>query len=234
MNEPQNALVLFSGGQDSCVCLAYALKHYSHVETVGFSYGQTHCVELQTRTGFLKKFRSSFAHLEKRLGQDHLVDLTGFGSVAKSSLTGPAADSRRKDGMPDTYVPGRNLIFLITAAAIAERRSVGTLVGGMCETDYSGYPDCRRQTMDSVEQTISLGMGQNIKIDTPLMFLTKAKTWEMAFSLGGQELVDLIVSDSHSCYEGDRKNLHSWGYGCGSCDACLLRAKGYNEWAGNS
>jgi len=230
MTKTQKSLVLFSGGQDSCVCLAYALEHYGQVETIGFSYGQSHKVELETRTVFLQKFRKTFPNLSAKLGQDHQVDLTGFGGVAKSSLTSSAAITRRQDGLPDSYVPGRNLIFLITAAALADRRHAEVLVGGMCETDYSGYPDCRREALDAVEQTILLGMGLKISIDTPLMKLTKSQTWKMAFDLGGQKLVDLIIKDSHSCYQGDRSHLHEWGYGCGHCDACQLRAKGYSTW----
>ncbi|PHR54720.1 MAG: 7-cyano-7-deazaguanine synthase QueC [Robiginitomaculum sp.] len=231
MRQQTTALVLYSGGQDSCVCLADALARYENVETIGFLYGQAHAIEMQTRLVFLQKYRETFCDQAKRLGPDHVLDISGYGEIAQSTLTVQAADTRRKDGLPATYVPGRNLIFLIAAAALADRRGAEVLVGGMCETDYSGYPDCRRETMDAVETTIRLGMGLDLRIDTPLMALTKAQTWELTERLGGQKLVDLIVTDSHSCYAGDREHLHKWGYGCGQCDACKLRAKGYESWA---
>jgi len=224
------ALVLFSGGQDSCTCLAYALEQYDHVETIGFIYGQTHHVEIQTRTVFLQNYRQQFPEQAARLGDDHVLDISGFADISHSALTGAVATARRQDGLPDTYVPGRNLIFLIAAAALADRRGADVLVGGMCETDYSGYPDCRRNAMDAMETSIQLGMGLDIVIDTPLMQLTKAETWGMAMELGGHKLVDLIVSDSHTCYAGDRTQLAAWGYGCGVCEACTLRAKGFAVW----
>lgn len=224
------ALVLHSGGQDSCTCLAWALDRHAKVETVGFTYGQMHEVEMQARQNFRTAYRAAFPESATRLGEDHIVDLTGFGDIAKSALTGDVMEKRRADGLPDTYVPGRNLIFLIAAAALADRRGVDVLVGGMCETDYSGYPDCRRNTIDSMEETIRLGMGLDLPIQTPLMHLTKAQTWELAHDLGGDKLVELIVEESHTCYAGDRTHRHEWGYGCGACDACDLRRKGYDEW----
>ncbi|MCF6292558.1 MAG: 7-cyano-7-deazaguanine synthase QueC [Robiginitomaculum sp.] len=230
MTIKNTALVLFSGGQDSSVCLAHALENYDYVETVGFDYGQTHAVEMQTRTVFLQEYRNLFPSVSERLGQDHLVDLSGYGKIAESSLTTIAADNRRKDGLPETYVPGRNLMFLIAAAAIADRRGASVLVGGMCETDYSGYPDCRRTTMDAAENLIKLGMGLSLTIDTPLMYLTKAETWELAKQLAGKKLIELIISHSHTCYAGDRENLHEWGYGCAKCEACILRQRGYENW----
>ena len=230
MTIKNTAIVLFSGGQDSSVCLAHALANYDYVETVGSDYGQTHAVEMQTREVFLQEYRNLFPNVSGQLGQDHLVDLSGYGKIAESSLTASVAQNRREDGLPETYVPGRNLIFLIAAAAIADRRGANALVGGMCETDYSGYPDCRRSTMDSAENLIKLGMGLNLTIDTPLMNLTKAETWELANQLGGKQLVELIITHSHTCYEGDRENLHEWGYGCARCEACILRKKGYENW----
>lgn len=230
MTIKKTALVLFSGGQDSSVCLAHALANYDYVETVGFDYGQSHAVEMQTRTVFLQEYRNLFPDISKGLGQDHLVDLSGYGQIAESSLTVTASKSRREDGLPLSYVPGRNLIFLIAAAAIADRRSANVLVGGMCETDYSGYPDCRRSTMDAAENLIKLGMGLNLVIDTPLMNLTKAETWGLADQLGGKKLVELIIVHSHTCYAGDRENLHEWGYGCGKCEACVLRKRGFENW----
>lgn len=231
MQSKKTALVLFSGGQDSSICLAYALAHYEHVETVGFTYGQSHLVEMQTRGVFLQNYRQIFPQQAQRLGEDHLVDLSGYGQIAHSSLTQNIAAVRRKDGLPETYVPGRNLIFLITAAAIADRRGASVLVGGMCETDFSGYPDCRRATMDAMEGLLKLGMEQDIEIDTPLMQLTKAQTWELADQLGGPKLVELVVTHSHTCYAGDHSKLHAWGYGCAVCEACNLRQKGYEDWA---
>ncbi len=234
MKTNTKALVLFSGGQDSAVCLAHGLNQYSLVETIGFHYGQNHDVEMLTRTVFLTKFRTQFTDMSKNLGPDHVVDLTGFGKIGHSSLTRETAAKRRKDGLPDTYVPGRNLIFLTAAAAMADRRGMDVLIGGMCETDFSGYPDCRRHTMDAMEKLIELGMELPLQIDTPLMKLTKAETWELAKTLGGQNLVDLIVRDTHTCYRGDRSKLHEWGYGCGQCDACTLRARGYHTWKENA
>ncbi|VAV89079.1 7-cyano-7-deazaguanine synthase, partial [hydrothermal vent metagenome] len=214
MRQQKTALLLFSGGQDSCTCLAYALANYAHVETIGFAYGQAHAIEMQTRLVFLQNYRANFADAAQRLGEDHLLDISGYADIAHSSLTKQVADTKRKDGLPATYVPGRNLIFLIAAAALAERRGASVLVAGMCETDYSGYPDCRREVMDAMEQLIGLGMNLQMQIDTPLMALTKAQTWALAHQFGGQKLVDMIVTDSHSCYQGNRETLHNWGYGC--------------------
>jgi 7-cyano-7-deazaguanine synthase len=230
MDQQKTALVLFSGGQDSSVCLAWALARFAHVETVGFDYGQVHAVEMQTRSGFLQEYRTRFPKIARHLGEDHLIDLSGFGKISESSLAGKPAAKRRKDGLPDTYVPGRNLMFFIAAAALAERRGLEALVGGMCETDYSGYPDCRRKALDAVEDVLELGMELPLPILTPLMHLTKAETWALSKKLGGDALVELIVQQSHTCYAGDREHLHEWGYGCGSCDACQLRARGFAQW----
>lgn len=223
------ALVLFSAGQDSATCLAWALQRYARVETVGFFYGQRHAVELEQRQVLIRELRQ--APNGERLGEDHLVDLSGYGAVAESALTADRAIELAASGLPTTFVPGRNLVFLTVAAAIAYRRGISTLVGGMCETDYSGYPDCRRETIDAQQRALALGLDAPISIETPLMHLTKAQTWALAHELGGAALVALIVEHSHTCYQGDRSRRHDWGYGCGSCPACELRAKGWREWS---
>ncbi|MDR6533804.1 7-cyano-7-deazaguanine synthase [Caulobacter rhizosphaerae] len=224
------ALVLFSGGQDSSVCLAWALERYARVETVGFDYGQRHVIEMQARQAVRRQVAERFPHWADRLGEDHVLDLTGFGAVAQSALTADVAIEMTERGLPSTFVPGRNLVFLIYAAALADRRGLGALVGGMCETDFSGYPDCRRDTLDAMQAALNLGMDRDFVIETPLMKLTKAETWALAKTLGGEDLVDLIVVESHTCYQGDRGELHAWGHGCGECPACELRQRGYEEW----
>jgi 7-cyano-7-deazaguanine synthase len=224
------ALVLFSGGQDSSVCLAWALERYARVETVGFDYGQRHVIEMQARQAVRHQMIARFPHWAERLGEDHVLDLTGFGAVAQSALTADVAIEMTERGLPSTFVPGRNLVFLIYAAALADRRGLGALVGGMCETDFSGYPDCRRDTLDAMQSALNLGMDRDFVIETPLMKLTKAETWALAKTLGGEDLVDLIVVESHTCYQGDRGELHAWGHGCGECPACELRQRGYEEW----
>jgi 7-cyano-7-deazaguanine synthase len=223
------ALVLFSAGQDSATCLAWALQRYARVETIGFFYGQRHAVELQQRS----VLREIFA-LCGGLGDDHVVDLSGYGAIAESALTADRAIEMAETGLPTTFVPGRNLVFLTVASAVAYRRGIDVLVGGMCETDFSGYPDCRRETIDATEQAISLGLDRKISIQTPLMYLTKAQTWALAHKLGGDDLVGTIVEHSHTCYEGDRSTRHEWGYGCGACPACDLRAKGWAAWSVSS
>jgi 7-cyano-7-deazaguanine synthase len=224
------ALVLFSGGQDSSICLAWALERYARVETVGFDYGQRHVVEMQARQSVRRQMADRFPHWAERLGEDHVLDLTGFGAVAQSALTADVAIEMTERGLPSTFVPGRNLVFLIYAAALADRRGLGALVGGMCETDFSGYPDCRRDTLDAMQSALNLGMDRDFVIETPLMELTKAQTWALAKTLGGEDLVDLIVVESHTCYQGDRGELHAWGHGCGECPACELRQRGYEDW----
>ncbi|MBS0363471.1 MAG: 7-cyano-7-deazaguanine synthase QueC [Proteobacteria bacterium] len=229
------ALVLFSGGQDSSVCLAWALDRYAHVETVGFDYGQRHAVELQARQAVRARMIERFPAWAGRLGDDHMLDISSFGAVAESALTADRAIEMQANGLPSTFVPGRNLVFFVYAAALADRRGLKALVGGMCETDFSGYPDCRRETLDAMQAALNLGMAQDFTIETPLMWLTKAETWGLAATLGekggdGAALVDLIVAESHTCYAGDREHLHPWGYGCGTCPACELRAKGYEDW----
>ena len=224
------ALVLFSGGQDSSVCLAWALQRYARVETVGFDYGQRHLIEMQARQAVRAAFIARFPDWARRLGPDHVLDLRGFGAVAESALTADRAIEMTDRGLPSTFVPGRNLVFLIYAAALADRRGIAALVGGMCETDFSGYPDCRRDTLDAMQSALNLGMDRDFRIETPLMALTKAQTWALAKQLGGEALVDLIVVESHTCYRGERGALHAWGHGCGDCPACDLRQKGYEAW----
>jgi len=224
------ALVLFSGGQDSTVCLAWALDRYRRVETVGFDYGQRHIVELQARTAVRDGLVEGFADWASRLGEDHLLDLKGFGAIGQSALTTDRAIEMTDRGLPSTFVPGRNLAFFVYAAALADRRGLGRLVGGMCETDYSGYPDCRRETLDALERAIDLGLETELGLETPLMHLTKAQTWALADELGGAALVELIVERTHTCYLGERSVRHPWGYGCGGCPACELRARGWAEW----
>jgi 7-cyano-7-deazaguanine synthase len=225
------ALVLFSAGQDSATCLAWALSQFDRVETIGFAYGQRHAVEMAQRP----IARAVIAGLQPgwaaRLGEDVVVDLSGYGALAESALTADRAIEMTASGLPSTFVPGRNLVFLSVAAAHAYRRGASVLVGGMCETDFSGYPDCRRETIDAMEQALSLGLAAPLKIETPLMKLTKAQTWALARDLGAAPLVDAILEHSHTCYEGDRATRHDWGYGCGACPACDLRANGWREYA---
>jgi len=222
-----SALVLFSGGQDSTTCLAWALTHFDKVETIGFNYGQRHQVEMTCRKEVLKSIRKSFPNWGEKLGDDHVLDLDILGKISDTSLTQDKAISFAKSGLPNTFVPGRNLLFFTFAATIAYRRSLKRLVGGMCETDYSGYPDCRDNTLKSLQVSLSLGMDVPVVIDTPLMWLDKRATWELAKELGGEALLSIIVKDTHTCYLGDRTTLHSWGYGCNQCPACELRSSGF-------
>jgi 7-cyano-7-deazaguanine synthase len=230
-----SALVLFSGGQDSTTCLAYALSRYERVETVAFDYGQRHHVELDARLNVLRELRQQFPQWAPNLGEDHLLDLSVLGQVSETSLTRDTAFKMEANGLPNTFVPGRNLLFVTLAAALAYRRGLQVIVTGVCETDYSGYPDCRDDTMKAMQLALSLGMDQRFLIETPLMWIDKAQTWDLAYILGvqsgaprgGQAMVDLIVEHTHTCYLGDRTHRHAWGYGCGECPACLLRAKGY-------
>ena len=232
------ALVLFSGGQDSTTCLADALTRFEHVETIGFDYGQRHHVELAQRTVVLREMRSRFADWAARLGDDHLIDVGVLGQISETSLTRELAFEMQASGLPNTFVPGRNLVFLTLAGALAYRRGLDTLVTGVCETDYSGYPDCRDDTMKAMQLALSLGMDRRLLIDTPLMWRDKAQTWQLAHALGqqadaqggGDALVDLIVEHTHTCYAGDRTQCHAWGYGCGTCPACELRAAGWARW----
>lgn len=226
------ALVLFSGGQDSATCLAWALSRFDRVETIGFSYGQRHGVEMEARERVRAAIADAFPDWAAKLGEDAVVDIAGYGALAESALTREAEFAMSAKGLPTTFVPGRNLVFLTIAGAHAYRRATPHLVTGVCQTDYSGYPDCREATMKAQEAALSLGLDEPITIDTPLMHLTKAQTWALAQDLGGETLVDLIVEESHTCYRGDRAHRHAWGYGCGDCPACELRAKGWAEWRG--
>jgi 7-cyano-7-deazaguanine synthase len=229
------ALVLFSGGQDSTTCLAQALSKYERVETVGFDYGQRHSVELQARLVVLQQMRAQFPQWAGKLGDDHLLDLAVLGQVSETSLTRDTAFKMESSGLPNTFVPGRNLLFLTLAAALAYRRGLQVLVTGVCETDFSGYPDCRDDTMKAMQLALSLGMDKRFLIETPLMWIDKAATWALAETLGGKALVDLIIEHTHTCYLGDRSQRQAWGYGCGQCPACELRARGYAVYsAGNA
>ena len=225
----RNALVLFSGGQDSTTCLALALSRYDRVETIAFYYGQRHVVELQARLRVLAEIRSQFPQWAPRLGEDHLLDLAVLGQVSETSLTRDTAFAMEQTGLPNTFVPGRNLLFLTLAAALAYRRGLEVIVTGVCETDYSGYPDCRDDSMKAMQLALSLGMDKRFLVETPLMWIDKAETWQLAHQLGGQKLVDLIVEHTHTCYLGDRSHRQDWGYGCGACPACDLRAKGFTR-----
>lgn len=230
MTDSRNALVLFSGGQDSTVCLALALTTYNHVETVGFDYGQTHEIEMTCRQNVLSALREHFPDWASRLGGDHVLPLPALAEIGGTALTGDGEIRMLDSGLPSTFVPGRNLLFLTCAAALAYRRGQDVLVGGMCETDFSGYPDCRRAALDHLEQSLTAGMDRPVRIETPLMHLGKAATWALSERLGGGRLVDVIREETHSCYRGDRTQRHEWGHGCNDCPACALRAKGYAGW----
>jgi 7-cyano-7-deazaguanine synthase len=223
------ALVLFSGGQDSTTCLALALSKYERVETIAFDYRQRHRVELESRLNVLREIKLNFPHWAKRMGEDHLLDLAVLGKVSETSLTRDTAFKMEQSGLPNTFVPGRNLLFLTLAAAVAYRRDLQVIVTGVCETDFSGYPDCRDDTMKAMQLALSLGMDKRYLIETPLMWIDKAATWQLAESLGGPNLVNLIIEHTHTCYMGDRQHRHAWGYGCGNCPACVLRARGYEK-----
>jgi 7-cyano-7-deazaguanine synthase len=226
----RSALVLFSGGQDSTACLAWALDRYTHVETIGFDYGQRHAVELACRPTVLAALRDGFPAWAPRLGEDHLLDLAVLGQVSDTALTDARAIEMNANGLPNTFVPGRNLLFLTLAATLAYRRGLSVLVGGMCETDFSGYPDCRDNTLKALQVALSLGMDTPMTVETPLMWLDKAQTWALTHSLGGSALTDLVLEHTHTCYLGDRTLRHAWGYGCGHCPACELRRKGHEQW----
>jgi len=227
--QPNAALVLFSGGQDSTTCLAWALSHYAKVETIGFDYGQRHRIELTVRPAVLQQLRAQSADWDRKLGADHLIDLGLLGKISDTALTQNVEIAMQENGLPNTFVPGRNLLFMMVAATVAYRRGLDVLVGGMCETDFSGYPDCRDDSMKALQVALNLGMATRMKIDTPLMWIDKRQTWQLAEQLGGPKLVDLIRSETHTCYLGERGTLHDWGYGCGTCPACELRARGYRE-----
>ena len=229
MLDDDRALVLFSGGQDSTTCLAWALERFERVETIGFDYGQRHRVELDCRAAVRDGMCALEPRWVPRLGTDHTVALAALGEVSNTALTRDTAIEVAKDGLPTTFVPGRNLIFLTFAAAVAYRRGLRHIIGGMCETDYSGYPDCRDDTIKAMQVALNLGMARRFVLHTPLMWIDKAATWRLAATLGGERLVDLIRDATHTCYRGDRANRHEWGFGCGACPACQLRADGYRR-----
>ncbi len=223
------ALVLFSGGQDSATCLAWALSRFDRVETVGFDYGQRHRIELEVRGQFRSALAGKFPEWTARLGDDHMLDASIIGELGSTAMTQDIAIEMAENGLPNTFVPGRNLLFFTLAGALAYRRGLRVIVGGMCETDYSGYPDCRDDTLKAQQVALSLGLDRRITIETPLMWLDKAETFALAQDLGGEPLLDLIVEHTHTCYLGDRSQRHEWGYGCNSCPACELRSKGWQK-----
>jgi len=229
MTTPNGAIVLFSGGQDSTTCLAWALSRYERVETIGFDYGQRHAVELTVRPVLLQKIRAQFPQWAGKLGEDHLIDLSLISKISSTAMTEDVEIVMQENGLPNTFVPGRNLLFMTVAATVAYRRGLNVLVGGMCETDFSGYPDCRDDTMKALQVALNLGMATQLKLETPLMWIDKSETWKLVQDLGGDALVDLIRADTHTCYLGQRGALHDWGYGCGTCPACALRARGYQQ-----
>jgi len=230
MTDPRTALVLFSGGQDSTVCLAWAMERFARVETIGFDYRQRHRIELGCRLTVLRELRGRFPRWAGRLGEDHLLDVPLLAQLGESALTTERAIEMQANGLPNTFVPGRNLLFLTLAAVLATRRGASVLVAGMCETDYSGYPDCRDNALKALQVALSLGLAVPMTLETPLMFIDKAATWALAEQLGGVELVDLIVEHTHTCYLGERGTRHAWGYGCGTCPACTLRRGGHERW----
>ena len=229
MLDDGKALVLFSGGQDSTTCLAWALDRFKAVETIGFAYGQRHAIEMTCREPVRKAISGINPEWAARLGADHVIDLSVLGAVSESALTQEMAIAMTDEGLPTTFVPGRNLVFLTFAAMVAYRRGAKHIVGGMCETDFSGYPDCRDDTIKAMQLALNLGMARRFVLHTPLMWIDKAATWALADGLGGAALVDLIVSKTHTCYNGNRTDRHAWGYGCGTCPACELRARGHTE-----
>jgi 7-cyano-7-deazaguanine synthase len=237
MNQPSHsatALVLFSGGQDSTTCLAWALQRFARVDTLGFDYGQRHAIELACREQLLAGMKSLRADWAAKLGESHTLAIPTLGAISDTALTADVAIAMGEDGLPNTFVPGRNLVFLTFAAALAYRRGIRHIIGGMCETDYSGYPDCRNDTIRALQTALNLGMNTAFELHTPLMWLDKAATWQLANELGGAGLVELIREHSHTCYLGERGARHAWGYGCGECPACALRAQGWRQYAESS
>lgn len=224
------ALLLFSGGQDSATCLAWALQRFDRVDTVGFSYGQRHHVEMEARQRVRDALADAFPGWAPRLGEDRVLNLDLLGDLGGNSLTGTASIGERSDGLPDTFVPGRNLLFFTAAAALASQRGCRHLVAGVCETDYSGYPDCCDDTVKAMQVALNLGMNERFVMHTPLMWRDKAQTWQLADALGGDTLIELLLEETHSCYLGERRQRHPWGYGCGRCPACELRAAGWQRW----
>lgn len=228
--DPDSALVLFSGGQDSTVCLAWALERFARVETVGFDYDQRHRAELEARQRVRQRMRAMRAAWAARLGEDHVVRLDALAAVSETALTRAVAIEIGENGLPTTFVPGRNLVFFAFAGALAYRRGTRHLVAGMCETDFSGYPDCRDDTIKAMQLALNLGMDRRFVIHTPLMWIDKAATFALGQELGGDAFLDVLVEDTHTCYLGDRSHRHEWGYGCGQCPACRLRADGFAKW----
>jgi 7-cyano-7-deazaguanine synthase len=231
MSTPDDcALVLFSGGQDSATCLAWALDNFAAVETIGFDYGQRHAVELECRRHVFRALREAFPDWASNLGEDHLIDLGVLNAISDTALTREAEIKMGEDGLPTTFVPGRNLLFLTVAAAVAYRREARHIVGGMCETDYSGYPDCRDDAVKAMQLALNLGMDRRFLLHTPLMWIDKAGTWALAEQLGGPAMIEIILEETHTCYYGNRETRHEWGYGCGACPACDLRSSGYERY----
>ena len=224
------AIVLFSGGQDSTVSLLWACKNFSHVETIGFNYNQRHKIELECRIKIIKKIRNISISYNNIIGEDHLIDMPSFGEISETSLTRDSKIFIEENGLPNTFVPGRNLLFLIMASALGWRRNIFNFVGGMCDTDYSGYPDCRRNTIEAQANALSLGLDKKVTIHTPLMNMDKADIWNFSYNLGGKSIQKIIIEETHTCYIGDREKLHVWGYGCDNCPACQLRKDGYKKW----
>jgi 7-cyano-7-deazaguanine synthase len=230
-SQNQKAIVLFSGGQDSTTCLAWALQNFSAVETIGFAYGQRHSIEMSVRAPLLAAIRALDAAWEAKLGEDHVIDLSVLGQVSESALTQDMEITMAASGLPTTFVPGRNLVFLTFAAMLAYRRGARHVIGGMCETDFSGYPDCRDNAVKAMQLALNIGMDTDFVLHTPLMWIDKAATWSLAQQLGGPRLIDLIIEGTHTCYNGDRTHRHDWGYGCGTCPSCELRANGYAQFS---
>ena len=230
--QSESALVLFSGGQDSATCLAWALQRFARVEMLGFDYGQRHAIELECRHHLLDGMKALRADWTEKLGDSHTLDIPTLAEISDTALTRDVTIAMGADGLPNTFVPGRNLVFLTFAAALAYRRGITHIIGGMCETDYSGHPDCRDETIKALQTALNLGMNKSFELHTPLMWLDKASTWALANELGGAGLVDLIREHSHTCYLGERGARHAWGYGCGECPACALRAKGWRGYVG--
>jgi len=229
----KSALVLFSGGQDSTVSLLWACKNFEHVETVGFNYNQRHLIEMKCRKTILIKIKEIFPRYKNILGEDHVIDIPALGLLSETALTSNSEIFIKANGLPSTFVPGRNLIFFNMASALGWRRNIFNLIGGMCDTDYSGYPDCRRETIDAQAKALSLGLDRTVIIHTPLMDMNKSDIWDLSYNLGGEKFHKLLKFDTHTCYIGDRSNLNEWGYGCGICPACILRKNGYNKWLKN-
>lgn len=232
--QSRTALVLFSGGQDSTTCLAWALARFARVETIGFDYGQRHAIELECRARVVEGLKSLRPDWATKLGESHTLNIPTLSAISETALTRDVAIVMGADGLPNTFVPGRNLVFLTFAAALAYRRGIADIVGGMCETDYSGYPDCRDETIKAMQTALSLGMARTFDLHTPLMWIDKAATWGLAQRLGGRALIDLVVEKTHTCYQGDRSHRHEWGFGCGSCDACRLRSEGWRRYAASA